>query len=53
MIILGSTETILPYSISYAKYILFAAPFMAKAIACIIAINENTIPVAADALVPS
>lgn len=29
MIILGSTETILPYSISYAKYILFAAPFMA------------------------
>lgn len=29
MIILGSTESILPYSISYAKYILFAAPFMA------------------------
>ncbi|MDU6986191.1 MAG: MATE family efflux transporter [Terrisporobacter othiniensis] len=29
MIILGSTKTILPYSISYAKYILFAAPFMA------------------------
>lgn len=29
MIVLGSTETILPYSISYAKYILFAAPFMA------------------------
>lgn len=29
MIILGSTKSILPYSISYAKYILFAAPFMA------------------------
>ncbi len=29
MILLGSTKTILPYSINYAKYILFAAPFMA------------------------
>lgn len=28
MILLGSTKTILPYSIDYAKYILFAAPFM-------------------------
>lgn len=28
MILLGSTETILPYAINYAKYILFAAPFM-------------------------
>lgn len=28
MILLGSTKTILPYSINYAKYILFADPFM-------------------------
>ncbi|MDL2288847.1 MATE family efflux transporter [Oscillospiraceae bacterium OttesenSCG-928-F05] len=29
MRLLGATETVLPYSVSYASYILFAAPFMA------------------------
>ncbi|UPA32341.1 MATE family efflux transporter [Terrisporobacter glycolicus] len=33
MILLGSTETILPYAVSYAKYILFAAPFMTASFA--------------------
>lgn len=33
MILLGSTETILPYAASYAKYILFAAPFMTASFA--------------------
>lgn len=33
MILLGSTETILPYAVDYAKYILFAAPFMTASFA--------------------
>ncbi|MCC3868594.1 MATE family efflux transporter [Terrisporobacter mayombei] len=33
MILLGSTETILPYAVNYAKYILFAAPFMTASFA--------------------